>query len=59
MKYQIYLKKDVSELINAVAKATGKKPTTFIKDFLESCFNEANNALGQEATDKVREYGKK
>lgn len=41
MKYQIYLQKDVSDIINAVAKATNKKPNTLIKEMLESNFRVA------------------
>lgn len=38
MKYQIYLQKDVSDIINKVAQFEGKKPNTFIKDILEQNF---------------------
>lgn len=41
MKYQIYLQKDVSEIINKVAKTLGKKPSTMIKEMLESNFRTA------------------
>lgn len=38
MKYQIYLQKDVSDIINTVAKHYNKKPATLIKEMLESNF---------------------
>lgn len=38
MKYQIYLQKDVSEVINTVATHLNKKPSTLIKEMLESNF---------------------
>ena len=38
MKYQIYLAKDVSEIINNVAKTLKKKPSTMIKEMLENNF---------------------
>ena len=41
MKYQIYLQKDVSEMINAIATGLGKKPATFIKEMLENNFRTA------------------
>lgn len=41
MKYQIYLQKDVSDIINGVAKSLNKKPTALIKEMLESNFRNA------------------
>lgn len=41
MKYQIYIQKDVSDIINAVAKSLNKKPTTLLKEMLESNFRNA------------------
>lgn len=41
MKYQIYLQKDVSEIINAVAQSLNKKPSALIKEMLESNFRTA------------------
>ena len=41
MKYQIYLQKDVSEMINAIAQGLGMKPATFIKQQLESNYRKA------------------
>lgn len=43
MKYQIYLQKDVSDIINKVAKYEGKKPNTLIKELLELNFRQAYN----------------
>ena len=54
MKYQIYLQKDVSDIINKVAQFEGKKPTTLIKELLEDNFRTAYN----QATE-VYEKGKK
>lgn len=41
MKYQIYLQKDVSAMINAIAEGLNKKPSTLIKEMLESNFRNA------------------
>lgn len=38
MKYQIYLNKETSEIIQKCAEKDGKKPATFIKQMLESLF---------------------
>ena len=54
MKYQIYLQKDVSDIINKVAQFEGKKPSTLIKELLEDNFRTAYN----QATE-VYEKGKK
>lgn len=53
MKYQIYLQKDVSDIINKVAKFEGKKPNTLIKELLEQNFRTA-----QEQANKVLEEKK-
>lgn len=36
MKYQIYLNKDTSILINELAEKNNSKPNTYIKKFLEA-----------------------
>jgi len=41
MRYQIYLSKDVSDIINAISKGVNKKPNTLIKELLESNFRTA------------------
>lgn len=41
MKYQIYLQKDVSDIINQIALGLNKKPSTLIKELLESNFRTA------------------
>lgn len=41
MKYQIYLQKDVSEIINKIAQALNQAPSTLIKNYLETNFREA------------------
>lgn len=38
MKYQIYLAKDVSEVLNAISEGLNKKPSTLIKELLEDNF---------------------
>lgn len=43
MKYQIYIKKEVSDIINKVAQFEGKKPNTLIKELLEQNFTLAYN----------------
>lgn len=44
MKYQIYLNKETSEIINKCAQKDGKKPSTFIKQMLESLFRIAKSS---------------
>lgn len=58
MKYQIYLKKDVSEVINTISKVSNQKPATFIKEFIERCFDFTAETLGQEAIKEITDYGK-
>lgn len=41
MRYQIYLSKDVSDIINTISQGLNKKPNTFIKELLESNFRTA------------------
>lgn len=41
MRYQIYLAKDVSDIINAIAQGLKKKPNSLIKEMLESNFRTA------------------
>lgn len=38
MKYQIYLNKKTSEVINALAKMDNEKPATYLKRYLEVSF---------------------
>lgn len=52
MKYQIYLAKDVSDLVNKVAKYEGKKPNTLIKELLESNFRTAYQQATELETNK-------
>lgn len=52
MKYQIYLAKDVSDLVNKVAKYEGKKPNTLIKELLESNFRTAYQQATELETSK-------
>ena len=53
MKYQIYIKKEVSDIINKVAQFEGKKPNTLIKELLEQNFTLAYNQA-QEVLDSKR-----
>lgn len=41
MRYQIYLDKEVSDIINTISKGLNKKPNTLIKELLESNFRTA------------------
>jgi len=58
MRYQIYLSKDVSDIINSISKGLSKKPNTLIKELLESNFRTAyadaikQGALKYEHTEK-------
>lgn len=58
MKYQIYLNKETTEVINTIAKASNTKPSTFIKDFIEECFNFTKKTLGTDKIEEVKAYGK-
>lgn len=46
MKYQIYLKKDTSDLINDMAEAVGTTPAHFIKILLENMGEAMETNLG-------------
>lgn len=59
MKYQIYLSKEVSEIINGIAKAEKKKPASFIKEFLETSFKSLKVAMTDEQIKVVKDYGKR
>ena len=50
MKYQIYLNKETSELINTIAINEKKKPATLLKNLLEVFFESAMKA--KELSDK-------
>lgn len=41
MKYQIYLQKDVSQMINSIAEGLGKTPAQLIKELIETNFRTA------------------
>lgn len=56
MKYQIYLNQETSEIINKMAEKDEKKPSTFIKQMLESIMRIAKQTAI--ATDKeMKLYG--
>jgi len=59
MKYQIYLNKDISDIINALAKAEGKKSNTFIKEFVERSFEAVKTAMDEDQIRVIKEYGKR
>lgn len=59
MKYQIYLNKEISDIINALAKAEGKKTNTFIKDFVEHSFEAVKTAMDDDQIKVIVEYGKR
>lgn len=42
MKYQIYLNKDTSTLINDLAQKNNQKPATLIKQLVEGCMRIAS-----------------
>lgn len=46
MKYQIYLNKETSTILNEIAEQLGKKSSTLIKEFLEKTFAMAIDTLG-------------
>ena len=52
MKYQIYLNKDTSEIINAIAQKEGRKPASLIKEFMEEFFVIAKAVKGATQNDK-------
>ena len=45
MRYQIYLTKEISNFVEACAKATNTKPCTFLKTYIEECFQTAIDAV--------------
>lgn len=51
MKYQIYLNKDTSILINELAEKNKQKPASIIKQLVEGCMRIAKAA--NEETNKV------
>lgn len=58
MKYQIYLNKETSELINTCATHDNIKPSTMIKQLLEGMFKIASETAN--ATEKeLIKYGKR
>ena len=52
MRYQVYLQKDVSDIINTIAKGLGKKPSTIIKDLLETNFRTAFSMAENQLSDR-------
>lgn len=56
MKYQIYLNKETSELVNKFAEKDGKKPATFIKNMLESIIKIAQ-ASARASEEELKKYG--
>ena len=59
MKYQIYLKKDTSNLVNQLAEKNGEKPATFIKKFLESFMRIYSATEDQLKKEIMNDYGDK
>jgi len=55
MKYQIYLNKDTSILINELAEKNGQKPASIIKQLVEGCMRIARTA-SQETEKIIKEY---
>lgn len=51
MKYQIYLNKTTSEMLNEIARQLDKKPSTLIKEFIENSFTMAEKTIGEEKGD--------
>lgn len=57
MRYQIYLNKETTEIIEKVALEEGKKPSTIIKQLLESMLRIAKTTMN--ATNlELMNYGK-
>ena len=56
MKYQIYLNKDTSEIINKMADKDNLKPATFIKQMIESLMNIAKQSAFA-AEKELEKYG--
>lgn len=56
MKYQIYLNKDTSTIIEACALKDNKKPNTLIKELLESMFRIAQ-ATANQTQMEINKYG--
>ena len=57
MKYQIYLSKEVSDIINAIAHFENIKPNTLIKNLMEQNITSAYNQLKTLESDKALKKG--
>lgn len=57
MKYQIYLNKDTSILINELAEKSNSKPNTYIKKFLEAFMRIYKASENQVEKELIKEYG--
>lgn len=55
MKYQIYLNKDTSILINELADKNQQKPATIIKQLVEGCMRIAK-AANDESEKVIKDY---
>lgn len=53
MKYQIYLDKQTSEIINGISEKENRKPASLIKEFLEGFFKVA------QAVKEVKDHDKR
>ena len=58
MKYQIYLSKDVSDIINAIAKFENIKPNTLIKNLMEQNITSAYQQLKTLESEKELKKGR-
>lgn len=56
MKYQIYLNKETSTIIEKVAQTDNKKPNTLIKELLEGMFRIAQ-ATAIQTEKEIKNYG--
>lgn len=53
MKYQIYLNKEVSNLVESMAKEDNVRPSTFLKNFLESIILTARDVANNQMLEDV------
>lgn len=51
MRYQIYLDKETTKIVELLAKAQSKKTNTFIKNYLEEVFKTAYGVAVKEYED--------
>lgn len=58
MKYQIYLNKETSIIVNELASKNNDKPNTYIKKFIEAFMRIYKASENQLQKELIKEYGR-